>query len=370
MNIADSTAIRHYFCLFFLFLMIIGSSFFCFGENVPSKLNVAVIKHFPPQYSTSKTGEPEGFAIDVIREVALIANVEIQFLVKENWSEAFDSLRSGEADIIPNQGITERRKDWFAFTAPVETFPVRIFVRTASKDIHKLEDLSGRQVGVVKLNVGETLMTAKLNIALTTYDHIQDAFFDLLAGSLDAVIFPEPVLVLLARNAKLEDRIKAVGPPLIEIKRAISVRKDNRELLDILNNAVESFVGSPAYEKIYTKWYGEPQPLITVRKLAVLMILVIIMIVTGMAFWRYKSLQKAYGQLEVMVQDAVREIRTLSGLLPICSHCKKIRDDKGYWTQIESYIHEHSEAEFSHSICQECAKRYYPDMDLYDEDGT
>lgn len=46
---------------------------------------------------------------------------------------------------------------------------------------------------------------------------------------------------------------------------------------------------------------------------------------------------------------------------------KKIRDDKGYWNQLESYIQKHSDAEFSHSICQECAKKYYPDMDLYDD---
>ena len=68
------------------------------------------------------------------------------------------------------------------------------------------------------------------------------------------------------------------------------------------------------------------------------------------------------------LQLALAKVKTLSGLLPICSHCKKIRDDKGYWNQIESYIHDHSEAEFSHSICQECAKKYYPDMDIYDED--
>lgn len=67
------------------------------------------------------------------------------------------------------------------------------------------------------------------------------------------------------------------------------------------------------------------------------------------------------------LQKALKEVKTLSGLLPICSHCKKIRDDKGYWNTIESYIHEHSEAEFSHSICQECAKKYYPDIDIYSE---
>ena len=67
---------------------------------------------------------------------------------------------------------------------------------------------------------------------------------------------------------------------------------------------------------------------------------------------------------------ALAEVKILSGLLPICSHCKKIRDDKGYWGQIESYIHEHSDAEFSHSICPECAEKYYPEMDLYGENET
>jgi hypothetical protein len=65
------------------------------------------------------------------------------------------------------------------------------------------------------------------------------------------------------------------------------------------------------------------------------------------------------------LEDAIAQVRTLSGLLPICSSCKKIRDDKGYWTQIESYIYEHSDAEFSHGICPDCAKDLYGD--LYDE---
>lgn len=75
-------------------------------------------------------------------------------------------------------------------------------------------------------------------------------------------------------------------------------------------------------------------------------------------------------QREKVILDlnkALSEVKKLSGLLPICSHCKKIRDDKGYWNQIESYIHEHSDAVFSHGICQECAKKHYPDLDLYND---
>jgi len=62
------------------------------------------------------------------------------------------------------------------------------------------------------------------------------------------------------------------------------------------------------------------------------------------------------------LQKALSEIKKLSGLLPICSSCKKVRDDKGYWNQIETYIREHSEAEFSHGLCPDCVRKMYPDF--------
>jgi hypothetical protein len=61
------------------------------------------------------------------------------------------------------------------------------------------------------------------------------------------------------------------------------------------------------------------------------------------------------------LQGALAKVKTLSGFLPICMSCKKIRNDKGYWEQVEVYIRDHSEAEFSHGICPECMKKLYPD---------
>ena len=60
------------------------------------------------------------------------------------------------------------------------------------------------------------------------------------------------------------------------------------------------------------------------------------------------------------LREALGKVNLLSGMLPICSYCKKIRDDRGYWNQIESYIRDHSDAEFSHGICPGCAKEFYP----------
>ena len=74
------------------------------------------------------------------------------------------------------------------------------------------------------------------------------------------------------------------------------------------------------------------------------------------------KVSKINERLEDKVKElsrAIAEIKTLSGLLPICAKCKKIRDDKGYWKQIEEYISTHSDAQFSHSICPECAEKLY-----------
>lgn len=62
------------------------------------------------------------------------------------------------------------------------------------------------------------------------------------------------------------------------------------------------------------------------------------------------------------LRAALNQVKLLSGLLPICANCKKIRDDEGYWRQVEDYIQVHSEAEFSHGVCPQCAGELYPDF--------
>ncbi|OGR10740.1 MAG: hypothetical protein A2097_02855 [Desulfobacula sp. GWF2_41_7] len=72
---------------------------------------------------------------------------------------------------------------------------------------------------------------------------------------------------------------------------------------------------------------------------------------------RLSSVQEAKQLLE--------ETKILRGLIPICASCKKIRDDRGYWNQLESYIEKHSDARFSHGICRECQNKLYGDQDWY-----
>ena len=76
---------------------------------------------------------------------------------------------------------------------------------------------------------------------------------------------------------------------------------------------------------------------------------------------RIVGLQQALGVRVNELQQALGSVRTLSGLLPICAYCKRIRDDQDYWKQIEHYLSEHSNARFSHGICPDCMKQHLPE---------
>ena len=82
--------------------------------------------------------------------------------------------------------------------------------------------------------------------------------------------------------------------------------------------------------------------------------------VIGLYYGTVKQANLAKEKLIGDLQKALTEVKILSGMLPICSSCKKIRDDEGYWQQIEEYIRDHSEADFTHGICNDCVKELYP----------
>jgi CheY-like chemotaxis protein len=80
---------------------------------------------------------------------------------------------------------------------------------------------------------------------------------------------------------------------------------------------------------------------------------------------RVVNLQEKLERRADELQEALSKVKTLSDLLPICAHCHKIRDDEGYWSQVDAYVSKHLDVQFSHGLCPACAKELYPD--LHDE---
>jgi len=77
---------------------------------------------------------------------------------------------------------------------------------------------------------------------------------------------------------------------------------------------------------------------------------------------KLKRIMDEEARLVVQLKDALSQVKQLSGIIPICANCKKIRNDEGYWEQVETYIRDHSEAMFSHGLCPDCVRKLYPDM--------
>ena len=159
-------------------------------------------------------------------------------------------------------------------------------------------------------------------------------------------------------------------------------------LLDVILFATMAFAGNPAYLSImqgtlisrfiitvfafpllyaYLNWQNRKKGIeIECRPvLSILKQVAEIKIELSLAQQEIKQRKRAERERDKTIQDlqeTLSEVKMLRGLLPICANCKSIRDDKGYWTQIETYIRDHSEAEFSHGICPECAKKIYPEF--------
>lgn len=84
---------------------------------------------------------------------------------------------------------------------------------------------------------------------------------------------------------------------------------------------------------------------------------------------RLRRLQIELSNSVSELQKALADIRTLRGIIPICASCKSIRDDAGAWQEVENYVKEHSDADFSHSLCPACAQKLYPDIEFDKDDG-
>lgn len=281
------------------------------GGIVRDVVRVGVMGNWPPQYQLDDTGRPTGFAIDLLEQVADAANLAIDYTVMDSWEQLSDALRRRRIDLIPNLGISREREQWAAFTSPVETFPVVIFIRRSTSDIQSARDLTHHVVGTVQFNVGTRLMQQRDDIELRIFRSIEEAFFELLAGQVDALVYPKPVMLKLAMAAGLEELITSVGEPLLEVKRAIAVRRDDHQLLRQLEPAVLEFVHSTAYLNLYAKWFGRPRSLWTPKRIVMLMTLLIIVSTIASVIWHNLRTTAINHRLRQSIYDRQRTEKAL-----------------------------------------------------------
>ena len=259
------------------------------AEDEVLEVTVGMPRHWPPQYGVDEHGNPQGFAIDVLDEIARLANLHVTYQIEDTFPQVFESLKAGRVDLSPNFGIAPGRDEFVDYTAPVETFTISLFVRDNTFDITGLDSLAGRNVAVVRDNFAIRILEPREVITLNMYDDVRSALLDLVAGRVDALAFPAPGILGLAQDAGIANRIKIVGEPLAEIRRAIAVRKNHPELLGRLRRAVDEFVGTPAYEEIYARWYGTPEPYWTTERVGWSLGALLVLSLSIMGLWRHTT---------------------------------------------------------------------------------
>lgn len=190
--------------------------------------------------------------------------------------------------------------------------------------------------------------------------------------------FPD-VLIIDKSNSTLSPEIKDLAAKVYS-RITTRVMKLGEASLSICGHPLKDVsgrrVGSTLVISDITRKTMETRETVKFMVMAILLIFLAILLF----YYRYSGMigQQIYSyqnNLEDLIRERTRElhialdeVKTLSGYLPICASCKQIRDDKGYWTQIESYIRDHSDAEFSHGICPDCAGKLYPNIKLPKKD--
>lgn len=243
----------------------------------------------PVSFLDPKTNKPIGFAVDLMDAIGTAAGLQIRYLVVSNWQEVEDALLEGRADVCPVLVVSPERRELFNFTPSTETSAITITSRAKSPALNKLSDLDGHPVGTLRASQSYNLIKRNPKLDIHLYDSYQMAVLELLSGRIDAFVGPDNVISQIVRTAGIEDQIR-MSPPLKEIKRAIAVSKHDPDLHRRLEQPTISFVSSPAYKKLYTKWYGAPAPFWNTARVLLLVGTLAGMTLLGLAVWRYRLL--------------------------------------------------------------------------------
>jgi len=245
---------RKYFALFFIALFILGlTAPACVGISSARQLTVAIDANYPPfERLNEKTGQPEGFSVDLMNAVAEKAGLDIRWVVVD-----FDKLLTGVSSCqydmaCSSISITEERKKSMLFSDPIGSGGQVVVVRKDNSDIHSKDDLTGRTVAAQVAATG-AMEAAKLQgVNLKTYATIALVFKNLMDGQCDAVIADNYVAAFF--TAKYPDKLKVVGPVFTDESDGIAICNKNAELLPKINAALKALRDDGTIDKLRSKW--------------------------------------------------------------------------------------------------------------------
>lgn len=337
---------------------------------------------FPPFHYYQANGQPVGIATDYVALIARRLGLRVEYQPAKPWPQVLEAVKQRELDLIACAAASSDREHYLAYSRPYLSFPMVIITRRDANFVGGLEDLHGKSVALLDdTPTGQWLRRDGVEVINHPVTKPLEGLRAVSLGQAQAYIENLAAASYLVQKHGLNNLKIAAPTGWGDYQLFFAVRNDWPQLAMLLNKALATL--QPAeLSLIRNKWisvrYEHGIQAGDIAKwgglalgAAALVFLLLYMhnsrlrreIVERKAAEQER--ERVIGQLEA----ALGEVKTLSGLLPICASCKKIRDDNGYWQQVEQYIQEHSTAEFSHSICPDCLKALYPEIARRQEVG-
>ncbi|HEY9081488.1 PAS domain S-box protein [Magnetovibrio sp.] len=268
----------------------------------------AVPKYFPPYYDTNRQGAPTGFAIEIMEAIAQRAGLKIEYKVYDTWPEVQDAVKTGQAQIIPNMGITPDREDFLNFTAAFEQFHISFFVPWDRYDFFANGVAEGSRIATALSNAASKILTEQGGYDVRLFDDTTAAVNALLTSKVDALALPEPVVFEHMQLHNMPGALIPVGEPLAVVTRALAVAKGQDKIFERLKSATEVFLDSKEYEDIYRTWHGGKVDPWTVRDLVVISIgLIIVAIITIWLWYFVRSRFIPKGSMEDVLRSTTTD---------------------------------------------------------------
>ncbi len=355
------------------------------------KITIAPDPLWAPFEYLDENGMYSGIMADYLSLISQKISFNFRILKFADWKEILKRLRGGDVDMV-TMGRTSRREKYLLFTPPLVSLKNVILVRSDFRGSLDMESMTGVKTGMPEgYAITEHVASRYPWIPLRLFVTTEEALRKLSVGEVQAVILDLPSASWYLRRENIST-IRIAGEMDYQTELCFATVRDNVLLHSIISKAVrritpaeKQFIRNKWVSLHYDPFYRDKR--LKVIALSVTLSFLAIIIFTGL--WnrtlrrrvdeRTEELNRYKDHLEELVEqrtrelsratDSVRkseeEIQILRGLLPICSSCKKIRNDAGGWEQMESYIARNSEAEFSHGLCPECAEKLYGNQSWY-----
>ncbi len=320
----------------------------------------------------NEKGIHEGMAADLLAMMQKRTGVSLELLPTTSWSESIAMAKKRQCDMFSLAMATPERREYMDFTTPYLSFPFVIATHSDQVFIDRIDRVLDKPLALVKgYAYTEILKNRYPDTHFVEVDNLKAGLQLLQDGKVFGFIDSLAPIVYAIQQEGMSD-IKIAGKFDDSWELAIGTRKDEPMLLSIMQKMTDT-LSKEEKRNSYNTWFSVKVESSVDYSLIWKVLLTAFFLFVVILYWNRKlyrakkatqqaleKLSLAQSQLQEKNQDleqALEEVKQLSGILPICCKCKQVRDDKGYWQQVEQFISKHSEARFSHGFCPDCYEK-------------